>query len=560
MTSALRQRPLLAAGLAVVALTLAATAGSLSADFVAWDDGITIYANPNLGDLSLDRLAWALTDTATTMRWIPLTLLSLVITHTIHGLDPFGYHLANWLLHGASSLAALLVLRELLGRAAARRGGGRDDAWVLVSAAAGALAWSLHPLRVEVEAWSNSRGHAQAGLLVFLALYAYLRGLREEAPRRGPFRAMALPAGLYLAALLCHPIAVGAAPIFVLLDLHLGRLGGAAGWWGPGPRRVVLEKLPFAAATLLVLAVTLLVRTFASGRWPAPVPLSEWGPFARAVQAGYAWVHYATVTLWPAGLQPAPTELIDFDPWTAPYLGRALLVVAVTGALLLARRRWPLGLHLWLAWLAWLVPALGLTEHPMFACDRYTYQAGLVPAAAVAGLLLWLGAEARRRAAAAAGAAVLVALLGGLTVQQTRVWRDSVALFEHMLPLLGDHPYRINIFVFLGIHQQNRGNHREAVAALSQAVTLEPLDGSLRSGLAISLLALGRRAEAVPHLEVALRFRPGDEALGCNLASSLMATGRPEEARTQALLVQARHPDSACAQDLLSRFRPAPPR
>ncbi|MCM2333043.1 MAG: tetratricopeptide repeat protein [Anaeromyxobacteraceae bacterium] len=234
--------------------------------------------------------------------------------------------------------------------------------------------------------------------------------------------------------------------------------------------------------------------------------------------------------------------------------------MAITAALLLLRRRWALALHLWLAWLAWLVPALGLTEHPMFACDRYTYQAGLVPAAALAGLLLWLGATARRRAAAAAGATALVALLGGLTVQQTRAWRDSVALFEHMLPLLGDHPFRINIFIFLGAHQQNRGHHREAVAALSQAVTLAPLDGGLRSGLADSLIALGRNAEAVPHLEVALRFRPGDEALGCSLAASLFAAGRPEESRTQATIVQASHPDSTCARNILARIRTAPPR
>ncbi len=86
-----RNTPLLLAGLLVLSVTLAVYAGTLSAEFVDWDDGITIFNNKQLGDLSLDRIAWALTDVATTMRWIPLTLLSLTVTHTIHGLDPFGY-------------------------------------------------------------------------------------------------------------------------------------------------------------------------------------------------------------------------------------------------------------------------------------------------------------------------------------------------------------------------------------------------------------------------------------------------------------------------------------
>ena len=81
--------------------------------FTHWDDPTSIWRNPALGDLDWAHVRWALGDVATTMRWIPLALLSLCLTHTLHGLDPFGYHLANWLLHGA----AALVLFGLLGLA-----------------------------------------------------------------------------------------------------------------------------------------------------------------------------------------------------------------------------------------------------------------------------------------------------------------------------------------------------------------------------------------------------------------------------------------------------------
>ena len=184
MPSLPRSAPVLLAALLVVAATLVAYAGTLAAGFVFWDDNLTIYINPNLGALSLQRVAWAFTDVATTMRWIPLTLLSLSLTYTFHGLDPFGYHLASWLIHGASALLLFLLLRELLGVAARRRGGDAGGPWVLLSAAAGALAWSLHPLRVEVVAWANSRGHALAAFFLLLSLLLYVRTHREDAPPR----------------------------------------------------------------------------------------------------------------------------------------------------------------------------------------------------------------------------------------------------------------------------------------------------------------------------------------------------------------------------------------
>jgi protein O-mannosyl-transferase len=545
-----RHAPLLLAGSAVVAATLAVYAATLSASFVAWDDGITIYQNRELGDLSLDRLAWAFTDTATTMRWVPLTLLSLTVTHTLHGLDPFGYHLHNWLIHAGAALACFLVLRELLGRAARRRGdpSGRDAPWVLASAAAGALAWSLHPLRAEVVAWSNSRGHVQAGLFTLLSLLTYLRAHRDDTPAPHPWRAVAVSAGCYLAALMSHPIAIGAAPLFVLLDVHLGRLGGVAGWWRGAARRVLLEKVPFVAVTLAVLLVTLLIRAQWPGRWPAPVPLEAWGIFPRAVQATYAWIHYALVTLWPVGLQPAPTELIDFDPWTAPFLLRAVAVPAITVGLLLRRRRWPVAWLAWLAWLALCFPALGLTEHPMFACDRYTNLPDLVPAALVGGGLLRLGGTAWRHRVAGAAAAALLALLGGLAHAQAGTWSDSVTLFRHMLPLLGDHPFRGHVFKLLGFAHDEQGHRAAALAAYQQAVLLDPADPRLRAYLGGALAASGRAAEASLHLEVAVQLDPDDVVLRCMLADALRATGRLDDARAQAQAALRLNPRAPCAQ------------
>jgi hypothetical protein len=555
-----RPSPTVLAGLAVLGVTLAVYAGTLSHDFVRWDDNLTIYENPNLGDLGLDTLAWAFTDVATTMRWIPLTLLSLSLTHTFHGLDPFGYHLGNWLLHGAAAVLLFLCLRELLGLASRRRGGDPGGTWVLASAAAGALAWSLHPLRVEVVAWSNSRGHAQAAFFLLLSLLAYLRAHRGLGPPRRTWPGTALAAAAFLAALLSHPFAIGATPLFLLLDVYLGRLGGPGGWWSPPARRVLLEKLPFAAVAASVLAVTLTVRVLRPGIWDPPVPLSTWGVFPRIMQAAFACSHYLQVMLWPARLHPAPPDLIDFDPWSTPFLLRAALVAAISAAALLARRRWPLAPTLWIACVGLMVPGLGLTEHPMFACDRYTNLPSLVPATLFGAAVLWLGSTPVRRRAVALSAAALLALLGGLAHAQARTWKDSVTLFEHMLPLLGEHPFRVGIFASLGSAYLEQGRYAEAVAPLRQAALFLPDEVAVRGNLGYALWMSGRPAEAIALLEASVRLAPARLDVRCQLAAALADAGRPEDARREALTVLRYSPGAPCALQVMHALddRPRP--
>jgi tetratricopeptide (TPR) repeat protein len=278
------------------------------------------------------------------------------------------------------------------------------------------------------------------------------------------------------------------------------------------------------------------------------------------MQATYVWIHYVLVTAWPVGLQPAPTELIDFDPWTATFLVRAVLVLGTTAALLLLGRRRRLPLLLWLAWLSLLVPALGLTEHPMFACDRYASLPGLVPAVLAGAAVLWLGTTPARRRVVALSSAALLALLGGLAHAQARTWRDSVTLFEHMLPLLGEHPFRVGIFASLGSAYLEQGRYAEAVAPLRQAALFLPDEVATSSNLGYALWLSGRPAEAVPPLEAAVRFAPARLDVRCQLASVLVDAGRPEDARREALLVLRFAPGTPCAQQVLDALdaRPRP--
>src|SRR5437667_5561157 len=88
----------------LILVLLAVTTGavywrSLGADFVAWDDNINIYRNSHIQGLDGQRILWMFTDTQTALRYKPLSWLAWALLYSWTHLNPFGYHLANVLLH-----------------------------------------------------------------------------------------------------------------------------------------------------------------------------------------------------------------------------------------------------------------------------------------------------------------------------------------------------------------------------------------------------------------------------------------------------------------------------
>jgi tetratricopeptide (TPR) repeat protein len=129
---------------------------------------------------------------------------------------------------------------------------------------------------------------------------------------------------------------------------------------------------------------------------------------------------------------------------------------------------------LWASHLALLVPVLGITERPHYTTDRYDYLPGLVWAVAIAA---GLRAVSRRRDLRTVGMAFALALAvfwGGLSLRQTRVWRDSVTLFQYMIRELGDDPYRSDIQWRLGAVLAGEGKVQEAAQQYEASLQIQP--------------------------------------------------------------------------------------
>ena len=235
-------------------LVLAVFGQTLRFEFVNYDDGVQVYAVPQIENgLTLRGISWAFTH-GHGGHWIPLNTISHMLDCQIYGLNAGGHHLTNVLLHAASAILLFVVLRRMTAAT-----------WPGAFVAA---VFAVHPLHVESVAWVSERKDVLSGFFFMLTLWAYAGYVRKAESRKpkaesgGRF----LSSGhywlslLFFACGLMSKLMVATLPlVLLLLDYWpLNRVappapaeaGSGKSRWGVA-RPLILEKIPMLAMSLL---------------------------------------------------------------------------------------------------------------------------------------------------------------------------------------------------------------------------------------------------------------------------------------------------------------------
>lgn len=479
----------------IALLTVAAFLPTLRNEFVNWDDDKNFLDNPQYRGLGWPQLRWMFT--AVHMgHYVPLTWLTLGLDYALWGMKPFGYHLTSLLLHAANAVVFCFVARRLLGLALpgpARRG----QTGLAASAAFAALVFAPHPLRVESVAWATERRDVLSGLFYLLTILVYLRTLeRGERGCGGYWTSVAL----FACALLSKSMAVSLPVVLLILDVYpLRRLGGRIGWWSTPARRVYLEKIPFVLLALATSAVAFL----GLARTKNLASLGELSVVERLATSGFGLASYLGKMVAPVSLSPL-YGLSWVNPSAPPFLMSYGAVLALSALALGLRGRVPWLLAAWLAYVATLLPVLGIFQNgPQIAADRYSYLAGLGAALLAGAALLscW-----RLSSFLVTGVAVCILFgLGALTWNQVKVWHDSVALWTHALAVDPESPIAHNN---LGQALARQSKVAEAIEHFQKAVQLKPGYAGAHNNWGAALVRQGMLSEAIEHFEHALRITP----------------------------------------------------
>ncbi len=441
----------------------------------------------------------------------PLVLLSLALNYAVGGLNPFGYHLVNLLLHLAVCSTLYALARQL------------GLSWV--AALATSTLFAVHPLHTEAVTGIVGRAELLMALGVLLAVLWYLR---EGAPARLGIRCALASWVAFAAALLSKEQAMVLPALLVLADLCLVRAVNGGRDWRQAARTASGRYLGYflILGAYLALRIAVLADPFAQASQEIQFldnPLAHVAWDVRVLTALRVAGKYLWLLAWPMKLS-ADYSYNAIPVVTAPWEPTVLLAGLALAGLL------GLGVYAWRRGIRPVVFGVGFTVLTFLPASNFLRPIGTIMGERLfylpsAGLCLlvgagwdWLGTRSRqsglRRRVAMASLgifALVIFLLTVRTIQRNRDWRNTETLMQSAVQVV---PGSAKVQTILSTFLIQEGRIDEAIGGLTEAVRLDPSYVAAYYNLSRAYAAKGnwREAEAVLQRALATSERLGGPA------------------------------------------------
>ncbi len=482
----------------------------------------------------------------------PAATLSFALDHALHGLAPFGYHVANVVLHALASVLALFVARI---HAAPR------------VALAAALLFAAHPIHVEAVANIAGRPELLASVGVFGALLAWDR-VRAAQEVRSAVAAASTCALAFALAVFAKESGIVALPLVLALELT-----------HPVRRAWSRRATALAAVLVAIAALFLVMRAAAIGPAPTGVALGAF-PWDRRVatavrvlveQVGQILAPVELRAIWTEAEVPVEARLVTW----ASAASAALLLVAL--ALAWRARRGAPAIAFGVVFFALAVLPTANLVFPIgtVRAERLLYTPSFGICLAFAAALAWIVERVRIERAYAYVVGVLILACAARTWARNPEWHDDRTLAESVLAqsphsalpwgMIADwHVARgelapaadalrrfialqptADAWALLGDLERRNFQRASARDAWEHALELEPDRAEVLQNLSTLHLSEGRAREALPLLERLCALQPDLVAAQGNRIAALLATGDRARAAQLAREVAQRFPDDA---------------
>jgi cytochrome c-type biogenesis protein CcmH/NrfG len=465
--------PLIASTL-IALITLAVFARALTADFLYWDDNWLLFGNAKLGISNLQHLWSILTDkTVSSSFYTPLTGLRWFMIYTFWGLNSFVYHLGSLLFHIANAILLFCFVRKLaIISLENNHNSETPQLRIDVAAALTVSLWSIHPLMVEPVAAISCGGHVQAVFFILLSLLFYLR-MTETRSRYISWLMMS--AVCYGASLLSLPFILAYPAILIVMDVYpLKRIKtNTENWWkSPETHHIITEKIPFVVIDITVIAINMfsIINVVKAGH-SYVFSLAIFGMLDRVMQAFYIWAYYVWRPWYPINLSNTYDTLISFDPLSFYFVISALGVMGATVVFLLIRKRNPSILASWICYLAILVPALGLAEHPHNPADRYAMYALIIWSVLLTSWIVNVRIAFFRLLVPVVISILIV--LGIMSAKHVNVWHNTETMSQNILKLTKNDTQRMWAYRMLGEYYWNKGQIEKSESFIRKCLDID---------------------------------------------------------------------------------------
>jgi protein O-mannosyl-transferase len=509
----------------LLVLTVGTFLPVLQGNFLVFDDYGYVENNPHVNSgLTGENILWAFGSFLEESNWHPLTWLSHMVDVEIYGLNPWGHHLTNVLLHAINTVLVFLAFRKLTGAG-----------WQCLVIA---MLFGLHPLRVEPVAWITARKDVLCATFWLMAIWTYARFANEsKTPAGWPKSFYGLTVLFFALGLMSKQMVVTLPFVFLLLDFWpLNR-------WHRNEWRLILEKIPFFALAAAG-SVAAYVAKQKTGALSEIIDL----PFRdRAGNAIISYARYLGKLFWPESLcfyYPHPGH------WPMAFVLPAGLFIAVVSAMAwTTRKQIPYLFVGWFWYLGASVPVIGLLQlHALAMSDCWTY----IPLIGICLVLVRgccdLTVQWRARKVllpSAAGAVTLACLV--LTRHQIGFWKDQVTVLTHAINVTKNN-YVVHNNLGNVLFETNPG---QALIEIQEAIKINPRFPDAYCSLGYFLFSQGQVNEAIASYRKALQLRPESVFVLNNLGNVLLKSGQVEEAIVLCQKAVAIDPDLIAAHETL---------
>lgn len=492
----------------IIGVTLFAYANSLNGAFV-FDDQHHIEANESI------RSVIPLSRHLATRR--PLVSLSVAINYAIGGLDPWGYHAFNLLVHVLAALTLFGVVRRtlILPRLAASF---QNHATILALAVA--ALWAAHPLTTQSVTYVIQRGESMMGLCYLVTLYCVIRGADSKRSARW--------FGAAVAACFCGMAAKAVMITAPLIVLIYDRIFLAEGFASALRRRWTLYA-GLCASCLVPVATGVWGGVFTTASVNATMGFGYKGatPLQYLCSQPGVILHYLSLALWPAGL------CLDYA-WPVAHGAARILLPGVVIVVLLVLTIWALRVRPALGFVGvWFFLILAPTSSIVPIRDLAFEHRMYLPLAAVVCLLVLglnhvITAVARRGSLSqASGGGLFIIVVSAFVIAlavRTRArnedYRSELAIWSDTA---AKRPTNARAFRGVGDAYFEARQYADSITQYEEALRLNPGESGRfvyeRLGTAYQMLAQNEKAESL--FRRMLEIAPDSAEANFNLGNCL---------------------------------------
>ena len=432
---------------AILLLTIVVYSNSIGNGFVNWDDGVNVYDNISIREISAGNIKVYFTKALLAM-YTPFIYISYAIDYKIGGLDPRIYHASNLLLHVLNITLLFFIVRLLTHR--------------IEIAAIVALLFAVHPLNAGAVAPVSTRGTLLYSFFFLAAFLFYLRYLKNNFG----LGYLALTLVCFLMALLSKSAAVVLPLVLLLTDYYYRRKFDA---------RAIAEKIPFFVLSLIFGILTFVFREDA-GHIGSQYVFSV---FDRIFLVGYAIVFYMFKVLIPVKLSAYYPYPVKIDGLLPLWFYLTPLVIAACIFLIYKlqnyRRELIFGALFFLINIILVLKILPMGGE--IVCDRYAYLPYIGFFLIIGWAYCWI---TDRLFYSLSGwiqyfFIIAVVLYGGafsaISYERNKVWKDSLTLYDDVLE---KYPFVALAYNNRGLFKSEQKDYSGAIDDCNKAIELNP--------------------------------------------------------------------------------------